>query len=55
MSGQNDPELEEMDERLGDLWSMTQAEQDYFGRIVMTVVIGFVVVFGCVAFFIAFR
>jgi hypothetical protein len=44
---QNDSS-EEIDERLGDLWSMSQKEQDRFSRVILVATVGFVLAFACV-------
>ena len=48
-------EIDEMEERLGDLWSLNKEEQDHLGRFAVVATIVFVVVFVSAACFIIFR
>jgi len=48
-------ETDEIDERLSDLWSLGQAEQERCSRMLIAVMIGFIAAFGLAAYFIASR
>jgi hypothetical protein len=48
---QNQNELDEIDERLGDLWSMSRKEQDRAGWFLLAAIIGFLAAFICFLYF----